>query len=409
MRNEGKGVRVHPLCHRSMLCLGLAQGALFVVFAGAAPSAAAVSVPNPDTSAAALYRSVSQNAIEQAWNQLAAEYQGYVPVAAGGGVPSFLPGQSGTGFSPAALGRGMARFFMDALWQNGRLLGTIIILAVLAAVLEALQSAFASQTVSRIAFLAVHLALLVLAVTSFHDATGYAGGAIDTMTGLMYGSLPVLLALIAASGGLTSAATFHPLIVFVVNAVALVVHNWVFPMIFFSTVLAIVNAVSVRYKVSELASFLRTTTLLVLGVGMSAFLGIMTVQGTLSSVADGVGMRTAKFVAGLVPFVGKALSDAGESIAGASLLVKDATGMAGAVALLLICAFPALKILALAIIYNGSAALLQPLGQTPIIDGLSAVGKGLLLVFAALVAIGLMFFFSIVITLSATNASALAR
>ncbi|MCI0183151.1 Stage III sporulation protein AE [Acidibacillus sp. S0AB] len=366
-------------------------------------------VPTPLQTATTQYQSVSQNAIEQAWNKLDTQYNGYVPATAEGElVPAFFPGNPS--FHYHQLLQGLLRYLLDSLFENARLLGIILILAVLAAVLETVQSAFASQMVAKVAFWVTQMVLVVLAVSSFHDATTYASGAIDTMTAFMYGSLPVVLALIAASGGLTSAATFHPLIVFIVNAMGLIVHNWVLPLIFFSAVLTIVSTLSDRYKVTALAGFIKSVALAVLGLGMSAFLGIMSVQGSLASISDGVALRSAKYVASnLVPVIGKALSDASESIAGASLIVKNATGMASAVLLLLICAFPALKILALSIVYNGSAALLQPLGDSPVISTLSTIGKSLGLVFAAVAAIGLMFFFSIVIAVAATNLTAFVR
>ena len=89
--------------------------------------------------------------------------------------------------------------------------------------------------------------------------------------------------------------------------------------------------------------------------------------------------------------------------------MKNATGIAGAVLVLLICAFPALKILALSLVYNSAAAVMQPLGDTPVIALLGIIGKSLTLVFASLSAVGIMFFFTIVIMLATTNLSAFVR
>lgn len=354
------------------------------------------------------YHSISQNGIEQAWNTLQSEYGGYLPTTSSGIVPAFLPGGSGFSFNDVA--KGLLRFLIDALWSNARLLGTLLILTVLAAVLENVQSAFESQTVSEVAFLVVHLTLLVMAISSFHDATQFAGSAIDNMTAVMFGSLPIVLALVTASGGLTSAAVFHPMVVFVVNAMSVIVQKWVFPMIFFAAVLTIVSAVSGKFKVVALAGLIRNVTLTVLGLSMTAFLGVMAVQGSLASVTDGVALRSAKFVAGsLIPVVGKALSDATQSIAGATLIVKNATGVASAILLLLISAFPAVKVLVLSMVYNGAAALMQPLGDSPVITTLSTIGKTLAIVFAALAVVGVMFFFSMVIIIAATNVTAFVR
>ncbi len=362
-----------------------------------------------EQAAAREYQSISQNGIEQAWEKLVNDYGGYVPsVPDGNWVPSFLPGHQGV--SLRSLGLGLLRFFFAVLMDNGRLLGAILLLTVLAAVLETVQTAFASQVVSQTAFFVVYLVISVLAVSSFHSATAYATGAMDNMEGLMLGSMPVFLALITASGGLTSAAAFHPLIVFIVNLTGFVVDHLVFPLIFFSTVLLMVSQVSRQYKLTQLAGLIRTVLLTVLGLGMTAFLGVMSVQGALSGLADGVALKSAKYVASnLIPIVGKAVSDATESIAGATLLMKNATGIAGAVLVLLLCAFPALKILALSLVYNGAAAVMQPLGDTPVIGLLGIIGKSLTLVFASLSAVGIMFFFAIVIALSTTNISAFVR
>ena len=381
----------------------------YLLFAVPALANASTTVATPVQEAAKQYQAISQNGIEQAWQQLIAEYGGLVPNTPDGKwIPAFFPDKSG--FSISKLLLGLLRFFFGVLIDNGRLLGAILLLTVLSSILETIQTAFESPAVSKTAFFMVYLVISVLAVSSFHSATAYATGAMDNMSGMMMGSMPVFLALVTASGGLTSAAAFHPLIVFIVNLTSYVVVHLVFPLIFFTTVLLMVSQISSQYKLTQLAGLIRTVLLTVLGLGMTAFLGVMSVQGSLSGLADGVTLKSAKFIASnLIPVVGKAVSDASESIAGATLLMKNATGIAGAVLVLLICAFPALKILALSLIYNGAAAVMQPLGDTPIIGLLGIIGKSLTLVFAALSAVGIMFFFTIVIALATTNLSAFVR
>ena len=387
---------------------------LFVAFplsvhAQTAPTSAQGVTLSPIQMATNQYQSISQNGIEQAWQQLANQYGGFLPSTPDGKwVPSFFPGKNG--FSIGKMLIGLLHFFFGVLMDNGRLLGAVLLLTVLASILETIQTAFASQMVSKTAFFMVYLVISVLAVSSFHSATSYASGAMGNMTGMMMGSMPVFLALVTASGGLTSAAAFHPLIIFIVNLTSYVIDHLVFPLIFFTTVLLMVSQISSQYKLTQLAGLIRTVLLTVLGLGMTAFLGVMSVQGSLSGLADGVTLKSAKFIASnLIPVVGKAVSDATESIAGATLLMKNATGIAGAVLVLLICAFPALKILALSMIYNGAAAVMQPLGDTPVISLLGIIGKSLTLVFASLSAVGIMFFFTIVIMLATTNLSAFVR
>lgn len=127
-------------------------------------------------------------------------------------------------------------------------------------------------------------------------------------------------------------------------------------------------------------------------------------------MADGVALRTAKYIAGnFIPVVGRVFADAAETVVGASLLVKNAVGMAGVLVLLLLVAFPALKILILAFVYNLSSAVMQPLGNSPILSCLGIIGKNLLYIFAALATVSLMFFLAITIVISAANVSVMMR
>jgi stage III sporulation protein AE len=102
-------------------------------------------------------------------------------------------------------------------------------------------------------------------------------------------------------------------------------------------------------------------------------------------------------------------SEASDTVIGASLLVKNAVGLSGVIILILLCAFPAIKILVLALIYNIAAAVLQPLGDNSIIQCLHMIGKNMIYVFAALIAVGFMFFLAITIIITAGNLSMMMR
>lgn len=121
-------------------------------------------------------------------------------------------------------------------------------------------------------------------------------------------------------------------------------------------------------------------------------------------------IRAAKYITGnFVPVIGKMFADATDTVISASLLVKNAIGLSGVIIILFLCAFPAIKILILALIYNLAAAVMQPLGETPIVTCLQTIGKSMIYVFAALAAVSLMFFLAVTIMLTAGNVTVMMR
>ncbi|MDP5275670.1 stage III sporulation protein AE [Chengkuizengella axinellae] len=346
--------------------------------------------------------------VEQYWKKLLQEYGGYFP----GNNPSFmdmiLPG--GEGFSISQIFKGLLQYFFHEILYNGKLLVTIVILAVFSMVLETLQSAFERNSVSKVAYAIAYIVLVIIVINSFTVAIGYAKEAIENMIHFMIAMIPLLLTLLVSMGSFASASIMHPLIIFMIHTTGTLIYTVVFPLLFFSAVLHIVSSISEKYKVSQLADLLRNISVGIFGALVTVFLGVISVQGATSAVSDGVTIRTAKYVtSNFVPVIGRMFSDASDTVIGASLLVKNAIGLVGVVIIIFLCVFPAIKILTLALIYNLSAAIMQPLGDSPIVNCLFTIGKSMIYVFAALAAVGLMFFLAITIIITAGNVSVMMR
>jgi stage III sporulation protein AE len=147
-----------------------------------------------------------------------------------------------------------------------------------------------------------------------------------------------------------------------------------------------------------------------LGVFMTVFLGVISVQGATAAVTDGITIRTAKFITGnFVPVIGRMFTDATDTVISASVLLKNTVGIAGVAIVLLIAAFPAIKILVMAFVYKLAAALLQPLGGGPVITCLDVIAKSMIYVFAALAIVSFMFFLSITVMIAAGNITMMIR
>ena len=276
--------------------------------------------------------------------------------------------------------------------------------------LQSLQNAFETTSVSKVAYSIVFMVLIIITLNSFYVVMQYAKETVDSMIALFLALLPLLLALIVASGGVVSAAFFHPILLFLMNTSGLLIGKVVLPLLFLATILSIVSTLTENYKVTKLANLIRNWSIGLLAAFMAVFLGVISVQGASTAVADGVTIRTAKFITGnFIPVVGRMFTDAADTVITASVLLKNTVGIAGVVILLLIAAFPALKILVLAFIYKLTAAILQPLGGGPVIQCLDIVGKSIIYIFAALAIVSVMFFLCITVIIAAGNVTLMVR
>ncbi len=352
--------------------------------------------------------SLNLDELKQFWDDVLHKYGGNLPESQKGSLYDFIKGEKQFSFKHWT--QGLLKFMFQEFIVNGKLLGTLILLTVFSMFLQSLQNAFEKSTISKVAYSIVYMVLVIIALNSFHVAIEYTNEAIGTMISFILALIPLLLALIAASGGLMSAAFFHPVILFLMNMSGMLIQYVILPMLFLATLLSIVSTLSEQYKVSQLAQLLRNWSIGLLGLFLTVFLGVISVQGASAAVADGVTIRTAKFITGnFIPVIGRVFTDATDTVISASVLLKNTVGIAGVAILLLIVAFPAIKILMIAFIYKFAAAVLQPLGGGPVITCLDIISKSVIYVFAALGIVSLMFFLSITVIVAAGNLTMMMR
>ncbi|MEW5785650.1 MAG: stage III sporulation protein AE [Bacillota bacterium] len=311
---------------------------------------------------------------------------------------------------PGQILTGLSRMFMGEVALHLRLMGQLLLLAVAAAFLKNLETAFEREQVATLTRSILFIVLIGICLHSFSTAMQTAGQAIGNMADFTLAMLPTLLALLAAQGSLASSAMFHPLVIFGISFFSTAFRNVIIPLIFLSTVLGLVNHFSPHFKVGKLADFFRDLSMWGSGISMTVFVGILALQGTAGTVADAVSLRTAKYMTGaFVPVVGKMLSDAVETVAGASIILKNGIYLSGAVLLMLLTLFPLVKLAAVAIIYKLSAALIQPLGETNLGEAVNTMGNALVLLLGALAAASLIFFLAVTVVVGAGNAAIMFR
>lgn len=293
---------------------------------------------------------------------------------------------------------------------NSGLLAKLLILGIICSLFTNIQSAFERDTVGEVAFYVCYLILISLSIKSFVIAMQITWKAINDMVVLMQILLPILLTLLVAVGGITTSSLFKPIILGAVSIISTLIKDMILPLVFYATVIGIICKISSRIQITKISSLIRQVSTAIIGISLTIFIGIISIQGTMSAKVDGVTMRTAKFaVDKFVPIVGKFLSDVMETVVGCSMVLKNAVGAIGMISLFFICVIPIIKILSLIFIYKIAGALVEPITNDRIVDCLNEISKSLIILLATVTSVGVMFFIAVTIIISAGNATVMLR
>lgn len=363
----------------------------------------------PEVPGSLLQDSLDLHYIDHYWRELESEVQEYLPGLSWRTLlDRFREGESV--LEPGQFIGGLGRFLFAEVLLNIRLTGQLLLLAVAAAFLKNLESAFEREQVAALTRGIVFIVLVGLCLHSFGAAIALASNTVNNMADFSLAILPTLLALLAAQGSLASSAILHPLVIFGINFFGNIIRVVILPLIFLHAVLGLANHFSPHFKVGRLSDFMKDLSVWGLGICMTIFVGILSIQGAAGTVADAVSLRTAKYMTGaFVPVVGKMLSDAVETVAGASILLKNGIYLVGVVILLLITLFPLLKLAAIALVFKVSAALVQPLGETNLGDSINTMGNSMVLVVGAVAAAAIIFFLAVTVIIGAGNVAIMYR
>lgn len=311
-------------------------------------------------------------------------------------------------FQPQTLLSRFFRLFLNELYQNIHILLSLIVLAIVCAILTNLQGSFGQKGVGEVAFLACYILFLGLLVKGFYTCTDMARSVIADQVVFLKAAVPTYIGLLMSTGGVTTAAGLEPVFLYCVQLIGSLMEKIMLPMVFWMSVLHMVNHLSDKFHVTRLVEFVKQVMVWTLGALLTFFVGILSLSGFSTSIIDGVGIKTMKYAVGnFVPVVGGLLSDSMDTVLSSTLVLKNALGVTGVVVMLLICLAPILKMLALIGMYKLTAGVIEPISDKRIVALVSSAASSITFLFLMLVSVTIMFVLSITIVIGFGNLSSM--
>ena len=143
---------------------------------------------------------------------------------------------------------------------------------------------------------------------------------------------------------------------------------------------------------------------------LTIFVGLLSLEGTLSSGVDGLTAKTAKAaISNFIPVVGKVLGDSIDTVIGCASILKNAVGIVGVVIIIGICITPIIKLATLTIIYHLGAALCQPIADEKIVKLLEQMGGSFKILLAITCSISVMLIIGITLVIKISNSGLMYR
>ncbi len=289
-------------------------------------------------------------------------------------------------------------------------LATILVIIIIHSILKSISENLNNENISKLIFYVEYIAIVTIIMANFSEVIQLVRETANNLVGFMNSLIPILVSLMLFTGSITTSTIIEPLILFIINFIGTLIQDLLIPITLIVAVLSIVSKISDKVQIDNLSKFMKSGVVWVLGIVLTIFVGVLSLEGTLSSSIDGVTAKTAKaVVSSAIPVVGKILGDAVDSVLGCGVVLKNAVGFVGVIIIVGICIIPILKLAVLTIAYKLVSAVSEPIADGKIVKLLDQMGDIFKILLAILSSISVLVIVGTTIVIKISNSGMMYR
>ncbi len=281
----------------------------------------------------------------------------------------------------------------------------ICAITLLSGLIALMRSGSNAHTTADMIFLLTYMATLIPLFSVLSECVQTSLEATSAMQTQMQLIFPLMLTLMAASGGTLTASVCRPAVGFFATNIVSVIHSVVFPITVCIFLLSTASNLTKELRLGKFTTFFKGINKWIIGICISAFGIFFTLQGITAVNYDGIVRRAAKYAIGNgIPIVGGFLSGGFDLAVAGSVLIKNSLGSMSIFLMLAVIFEPLVLLISVNVLLRLTAAITQPFGDGRISDFLEETAGNLHYCTAGLLFIAFLYFLSIMLMICASEA-----
>ena len=219
--------------------------------------------------------------------------------------------------------------------------------------------------------------------------------------------VPIFAGIMAICGQLTTASVFGASLTAAGQFFTYIMASILTPLVSCVLGISTAGAISPDLKIDRMAQMVKKTVNWALGLLVTVFVGLLSLQSFISTSADTVALKAAKFaVSNSVPIVGGAVSDALAAVRGSLHILRGSTGTFGIIAGLVIVIPTLVSVLCYKLALGLAASICDIFGVSRLTSLLKSGESVMTIIFAMLFCFTLLMVISVAIMLMIWNGTA---
>lgn len=271
----------------------------------------------------------------------------------------------------------------------------VLLLVIAAAVIMNFTDIMEKSGTAGVGFYVMYLLLFTLLMKAFYGMSQMMESSLGHVLGFVKALIPSYFAASVLAAGSVSGVAFYESAFLVIGIIQWLMKSVLLPAVELYVLFRMLNHLSKDERLSHLAELMRMLTEWTLKTLVAAAVGLQAVQSLILPAVDSLKETAVNKAVTAVPGVGNLFGGVTSMVVGSAVLVKNAIGVSGMIAIAFLCLAPVCRLAVCALLYRAIAAVIQPVSDKRLNACVAAVSDGAGLLLKIMTAAGMLFFLTI--------------
>lgn len=176
--------------------------------------------------------------------------------------------------------------FGSEIGQTLKIMGSIIVIVIIHSILKSVSDSLENKSISQIAYYVQYILIVTIIMSNFGSLITMTKQSIQDLVAFSSSLIPILITLLVTTGSMVSASVIQPVLLYLITFIGNIINVIFLPLILVGTALSIISKISDKVQIDKLAKYFRSSVIWAIGVVLTVFVGVLSLEGTLSSSVD---------------------------------------------------------------------------------------------------------------------------
>ena len=165
-------------------------------------------------------------------------------------------------------------------------IGSILVIILVHSLLKSISESLENDNIAKLIYYVQYILIVTIVLTNFSDIIKMVQETCTNLVGFMNMLVPLLISLMLYTGSITTSSIIEPIILFMMNFIGNLIQTIIIPLVLIFASLIILSKLTDKIQIDKLSKFLKSGITWVLSITLTIFVGVISLEGTLSSSVD---------------------------------------------------------------------------------------------------------------------------